>query len=42
VTITAETCQSLGGGEPYDLGLTIDALIAVGGEPGGELVRSAA
>jgi hypothetical protein len=25
--ITAESCRSLGGGEPYDLGLTIDALI---------------
>ena len=26
--VTAETCRSLGGGEPYDLGLTIDVLVA--------------
>jgi hypothetical protein len=29
LAITAETCRSLGEGEPYDLGLTIDALVAV-------------
>jgi hypothetical protein len=28
LAITPETCRSLGGGEPYDLGLTIDALVS--------------
>ena len=29
LVITPENCRSLGEGEPYDLGLTIDALVAV-------------
>jgi hypothetical protein len=28
LSITADTCRSLGGGESYDLGLTIDVLVA--------------
>lgn len=28
MNITPDTCGSLGGGEPYDLALTIDALVA--------------
>jgi hypothetical protein len=31
LVITPENCRSLGEGEPYDLGLTIDALVAVPG-----------
>ena len=27
--VTADSCRALGGGEPYDLGLTIDALVGV-------------
>jgi uncharacterized protein DUF222/HNH endonuclease len=28
VSITPDSCRSLGGGEPYDLGFTIDALVS--------------
>jgi hypothetical protein len=31
LTVTSESCRSLGGGEPYDLGLTIDVLVAAAG-----------
>ena len=34
LVITPENCRSLGGGEPYDLGLTIDALVSVTGAAG--------
>jgi hypothetical protein len=27
LTVTSESCRSLGGGEPYDLGMTIDVLV---------------
>ena len=31
--ITADTCRPLGGGEPYDLGMTIDVLVEQAGRP---------
>jgi hypothetical protein len=31
LSISPGTCRSLGGGEPYDLGLTIDVLVAAQG-----------
>lgn len=31
LTVTAESCRSLGGGEPYDPGMTIDVLVAAQG-----------
>jgi len=33
LTVTSDSCRSLNGGEPYDLGMTIDVLVAAGGHP---------
>jgi hypothetical protein len=40
--ITPDSCRSLGGGEPYDLGLAIEALIAAPGNPLGATERCVA
>ena len=40
LTVTAESCRSLGGGEPYDLGMTIDVLVAAQGHGGQEPVTA--
>ena len=46
VVVDTDTCGSLGGGESYDLGLTIDALVAAAGQaraqPGGSAAAEAA
>jgi hypothetical protein len=42
LAITPDTCRSLGEGEPYDLGFTIDALVSAGTYWPGEAAQSAA